>query len=364
MEDRQTINITQLVDEQRINHFGLAIILISFFVHVFRRVCPCRRGLCRALDRPAVALKPRRDGPRVQRQPFRHAVRCAHPRLSWRSFRQKRGHNFRLPAVRDFLAGHRGIAYSSSTDRAALSFGIGWAVCRRTPSRSMPSLPQARPRHDDRLHVHGHHRRRHSPRRSQRLLAKVRVAGIVFHRRRISSIAVALVAFFFCPNRSSFWCCTTPAKKVAQLAKKLRPGISIAPRCNFLIDEKPRSGFSIRLIFADGRAWMTPLLWIVFFSNLMANFFLNSWMPTLFQDLSLSVRQSALTMTLFYFGGIAGGITISRLLDKRGLAAIGLTFLLGCPFVAAIGTPGLSHNFPGWSPSFLPDSASWAISLA
>jgi AAHS family 4-hydroxybenzoate transporter-like MFS transporter len=49
-------------------------------------------------------------------------------------------------------------------------------------------------------------------------------------------------------------------------------------------------------------------------------------------------------MTMFYFGGIAGGITISRLLDKRGLAAIGGSFLLGCPIVAAIGTPGLSRS--------------------
>jgi queuosine biosynthesis protein QueC len=75
-----------------------------------------------------------------------------------------------------------------------------------------------------------------------------------------------------------------------------------------------------------------------------ANFFLNSWMPTLFQDSGLSIRQTALTMAMFYVGGIAGGITISRLLDKRGLAAIGASFLLGCPVVAAIGIPGLSHR--------------------
>ena len=115
------------------------------------------------------------------------------------------------------------------------------------------------------------------------------------------------------------------------MRRSCRPDISIAPDSTFLIDEKPKSGFSIRLIFADGRAWMTPLLWIVFFSNLMANFFLNSWMPTLFQDSGLSVRQSALTMTMFYFGGIAGGITISRLLDKRGLAAIGIVIRAGLP---------------------------------
>jgi len=157
-------------------------------------------------------------------------------------------------------------------------------------------------------------------------------------------IAIALAVFFYLPESIKFLVLRNAHRKVAELAGKLAPGISISPDAMFLIDEKPRTGFSIRLIFADGRAWMTPVLWIVFFSNLMANFFLNSWMPTLFQDSGLSIRQTALTMAMFYVGGIAGGITISRLLDKRGLAAIGASFLLGCPVVAAIGIPGLSHR--------------------
>lgn len=158
------------------------------------------------------------------------------------------------------------------------------------------------------------------------------------------SIVVALAAFFFLPESIKFLVLRHSREKVAALARKLSPGASIPAGANFVIDEKPRSGFSIRLIFAEGRAWMTPLLWVVFFSNLMANFFLNSWMPTLFQDSGLTVRQTALTTAMFYFGGIAGGITISRLLDRGGLAAIAASFLLGCPVVAAIGTPGLSHT--------------------
>jgi len=157
-------------------------------------------------------------------------------------------------------------------------------------------------------------------------------------------IVVALASFFFLPESIKFLVLRDAHEKVARLAKKLSPGVLISPGATFQIDEKHRTGFSIRLIFADGRAWMTPLLWLLFFSNLMANFFLNSWMPTLFQDAGLSVRQTALTTAMFYFGGIAGGIAISRLLDKRGLAAIGFSFLLACPVVAAIGTPGLSHN--------------------
>ena len=157
-------------------------------------------------------------------------------------------------------------------------------------------------------------------------------------------ILVALASFFLLPESIKFLVLRNAHERVAKLARKLQPGISIPPGEKFSIDEKHRTGFSIRLIFADGRAWMTPLLWLLFFCNLMANFFLNSWMPTLFQDAGLSVRQTALTTAMFYFGGIAGGITISRLLDKRGLAAIGFSFLLAGPIVAAIGTPGLSHN--------------------
>ena len=157
-------------------------------------------------------------------------------------------------------------------------------------------------------------------------------------------ILVALASFFLLPESIKFLVLRNAHEKVAKLARKISPGISILPGTKFAIDEKHRTGFSIRLIFADGRAWMTPLLWLLFFCNLMANFFLNSWMPTLFQDSGLSVRQTALTMAIFYFGGIAGGVTISRLLDKRGLAAIGFSFLLACPIVAAIGTPVLSHN--------------------
>jgi AAHS family 4-hydroxybenzoate transporter-like MFS transporter len=160
----------------------------------------------------------------------------------------------------------------------------------------------------------------------------------------VFSIVVAMAGYFLLPESIKFLVLRGASGQIAQLANKLRPGMAIDPGARFVIDEKPQAGFSIRLIFADGRALMTPLLWIIFLTNLMVNFFINSWMPTLFQDSGLSVRQTALTTAMFYVGGIAGGITISGLLDKSGLAAIGGSFLLGCPIVAAIGLPGLSHT--------------------
>ena len=86
-------------------------------------------------------------------------------------------------------------------------------------------------------------------------------------------IAVALAAFFLLPESIKFLVLRNARDKVARLARKLSPGISIAPDAKFLIDEKPRSGFSIRLIFAEGRAWMTPLLWTLFFQTSWPTFF-------------------------------------------------------------------------------------------
>lgn len=344
MEDRQTINITRLVDEQRINLFGLGIIFLSFLVMFSDGY---------ALAAAAYAA------PSIVRQ--------------WHLNRAVMGPVFSASLL-GMLFGAPILGYLGDRfgRKGAILFGCllyGISSLAIVESHTLHQLIALRfvsgiglgglPPNTIALNAE------FAPKRARAtmivfMFMGITVGGIVpgavtaylpqygwqglFFIGGAFPIAVALAAFFLLPESIKFLVLRNARDKVAKLARKLSPGISIAPDAKFLIDEKPRSGFSIRLIFAEGRAWMTPLLWTLFFSNLMANFFLNSWMPTLFQDVGLTVRQSALTMTMFYFGGIAGGITISRLLDKRGLAAIGISFLLGCPIIALIGTPGLSHN--------------------
>jgi AAHS family 4-hydroxybenzoate transporter-like MFS transporter len=344
MEDLQTINITLLVDEQRISFFSLGIILLSFLVMFSDGY---------ALAAAAYAA------PSIVRQ--WHLNRAVMgPVFSASLF----GMLFGAP-----ILGYLGDRFGR---KGAILFGCllyGISSLAIVESHTLHQLIALRfvsgvglgglPPNTIALNAE------FAPRRARAtmivfMFMGITVGGIfpgvitaylpqygwrgLFFIGGAFPIIVALAALFLLPESIKFLVLRNAQDRVARLAKKLSPGISIAPNAKFLIEEKPRSGFSIRLIFADGRAWMTPLLWIVFFSNLMANFFLNSWMPTLFQDLGLTVRQTSLTMAMFYFGGIAGGITISRLLDKRGLAAIGISFLLGCPIIAAIGTPGLSHN--------------------
>ena len=344
MQDRQTINITRLVDEQRIHLFGLGIIFISFLVMFSDGY---------ALAAAAYAA------PSIVRQ--WHLNRAVMgPVFSASLF----GMLFGAPAF-GYLGdrfGRKGailwgcLLYGISSLAIVESHTLRRLIALRFISGiGLGGLPP------NTIALNAEF----APKRARATMIVFMFMGITFGGILPGAVtaylprygwqglffiggafplAVALAAFFFLPESIKFLVLRDARDEVSRLAKKLSPDIAIAPDAQFVIDEKPRGGFSIRLIFAEGRAWMTPLLWILFVSNLMANFFLNSWMPTLFQDAGLSARQSALTMTMFYFGGIAGGITISRLLDKRGLAAIGGSFLLGCPIVAAIGTPGLSRS--------------------
>ena len=80
--------------------------------------------------------------------------------------------------------------------------------------------------------------------------------------------------------------------------------------------------------FSGGLFWITLILWVLFICYLMINFFLHSWMPILFRDEGLSVHATAVTTAMFDVGGIFGALIISRMIDKRGVAAIAVLYLV------------------------------------
>ena len=133
--------------------------------------------------------------------------------------------------------------------------------------------------------------------------------------------------------------------EIRRLALMLRPDLEIAPDATFVVEEPRRHGLLASALFEGPLRFITPLLWVAFAANLMVNFFLNSWMPTLLRDGGLSPSQSAVTASMYYCGGILGGLTIGRVLDTVGVLGLTIFFASACPVVAAIGTPDL----PQWA---------------
>jgi MFS transporter, AAHS family, 4-hydroxybenzoate transporter len=129
-------------------------------------------------------------------------------------------------------------------------------------------------------------------------------------------------------------------------AQRMRPDLALAADARFesaVPATPPRGGFGIGEIFGPGFRAITPLLWVCFVTTLMANYFLNSWMPTLFNTAGLSPERAALASTLYHLGGTVGGLLISVLLDRFGFVVIAALFVLAAPAIAAIGGSGASY---------------------
>ena len=161
----------------------------------------------------------------------------------------------------------------------------------------------------------------------------------------IVPLAAAVILFFGLPESIKFLVLHKKSRaQIARLVASIQPGISLAPDAEFVISEesgKP-SKLMVTSLFSGGLAWITSLVWLLYVVNLMANFFLHNWMPILFRDDGLTIRQMGISTAMYDVGGIFGALIASRLLDKRGIKTLVAFFALGVPLVAAIGTPGMT----------------------
>lgn len=124
--------------------------------------------------------------------------------------------------------------------------------------------------------------------------------------------------------------------------RKVRPDLTILPDTVFTTSEAHgKSKAPVAELFRGGLQWITPLLWVLFIVNLTANYFLYNWMPVVLHTAGFTASQAALTTAFYYVGGVTGGLTVSMLIDRKGLVPVAVFFAIGCIVVACIGLNGL-----------------------
>jgi AAHS family 4-hydroxybenzoate transporter-like MFS transporter len=157
----------------------------------------------------------------------------------------------------------------------------------------------------------------------------------------MAPLVIGLVLLFSLPESLKFMVVTKrPMQGILQVANALDPRLNAGADTTFVAPVRGIAGaerFHVKQLFADGLFWITPIIWVLFVCYLMANYFLHSWMPILFRDEGLSITQTAVTTAMFDVGGILGALAISRMIDKRGVSAIAVLYLIACPAVGVIG---------------------------
>jgi len=165
---------------------------------------------------------------------------------------------------------------------------------------------------------------------------------ILFHVGGILPIVIAIAVLLWLPESIRFLTLKEGRQAdVRRLLIRLVPTLTVGPDAKFILqDEKTYERHSVKYLFTDGLAAITLIIWLLYAADLMAQYFLNSWMPTLLTNAQMSVGRAAIVTSVMQGGGVVGGLLLMRPVDRIGMLPITLLFALGIPSVGVIGFIG------------------------
>jgi MFS transporter, AAHS family, 4-hydroxybenzoate transporter len=133
-------------------------------------------------------------------------------------------------------------------------------------------------------------------------------------------------------------------ERLGRWVRQLDPSLRIDGNTQFKTNETSRGGVPLWHLFREGRAFVTTLLWIVNFTNILVLYSLSGWLPTIFQNLMGYERSTAILLgTVVQVGGTVGAFGLAWLILRGGFTPmLALTFAVATVSVALIGQPGLS----------------------
>jgi AAHS family 4-hydroxybenzoate transporter-like MFS transporter len=132
-------------------------------------------------------------------------------------------------------------------------------------------------------------------------------------------------------------------RRVALYLSRIAPKAGISPEMAFEVEERPAGGFVLKQLFSDRRAAVTLLLWVMFFMNLLNLYFLNGWLPTVMSDVGVKLQTAILISALFQIGGVAGALTLGRIIDRKlSFRVLAYTYFGSSVCVFLIGWAGAS----------------------
>ncbi len=105
---------------------------------------------------------------------------------------------------------------------------------------------------------------------------------------------------------------------VRKTVARLAPDLPADPDTRYVVNTEKLPGAPMKHLFTEGRAPMTLLLRVPFFTSFMILIFITSWIPTLLRANGLSVAQAGFAIALNSFGSFIGSGSVGRLMAPIG----------------------------------------------
>ena len=159
----------------------------------------------------------------------------------------------------------------------------------------------------------------------------------VFFIGGLAAVPMLVLLYISAPESARFLIvCGAAPERIAEIVKRLRPGIDLTGVTHFLAGEEHRKVAPGSLL-TDGRAAMTLFLWFAMIASFTGHYVITAWMPTILADDGLAIADANSAMGFFQLGGAIGSLLIAVLLDWVGIRIVAFTFLLAAPVTILLG---------------------------
>ena len=114
------------------------------------------------------------------------------------------------------------------------------------------------------------------------------------------------------------------ADRIAAIVRRIAPRQIIPANTQFIVSDESQlnKDFKPSLLFRGELRFITPLIWLGYIASSLAVFFIVNWTPVVFEALKYSRREAATAASLYSAVGAIGGLLLMRFTDKRGAIAI------------------------------------------
>jgi len=169
----------------------------------------------------------------------------------------------------------------------------------------------------------------------------------VFILGGVVSLAAAGVLFLMLPESIRFLVSKGRGnERIRAVVRRLAPEMPLPGQAAFIVTDEAarRSDFRPALLFQGELAWITPLIWVAYIFSSMAVFFIVNWTPLVFEALKFTRGQAAGAASMNSAMGALGGLLLMRFTDKRGAIAITAMPAVTCVLLLVAGLVPLGHT--------------------
>jgi MFS transporter, AAHS family, 4-hydroxybenzoate transporter len=128
--------------------------------------------------------------------------------------------------------------------------------------------------------------------------------------------------------------------EVRRLLQRISPRRALPADTRLTVGESRTATVSLTALLTPERRFVTLLLWVLSFANLLNLYFLANWLPLLAQRMGYPKSTSILMGTLLQCGGLVGAVGLGRLIDQMGFfRVLSVVFAIATLAVGYLGTP-------------------------